>query len=112
MVMVVDKNTEVIKYNNLTFILYGKNIIIKTPLQAFYLCSNECWKTAFTNKRMRYIRLMIQLGEIRSLNELAGYTRPGIKWTATGINYDVSECKIKVIPKSKRRISNIYEYDV
>ena len=110
--MVLNEKTQVFKCNNLTFVLYGKEIIIKTPLQAFYLYSNEYWKAGFTNKRMQLIKLMIQIGEIRNLNDLASYTRPGITWTATSINYDTRECDIKIVPKPKRRLNYLNEYDV
>jgi len=96
-IVVLSEQTQVFKCNNLTFILYDKEIIIKTPLQAFYLCSNDYWTSSFTRNRMQLIRMMLQIGEIKDLNELAGYTRPGIDWASTCILYDTSKCNIKVI---------------
>lgn len=95
--MVLSEQTPVFKINNLTFILYGKEIIIKTPLQEFYLCHNWYWETSFYNNRMNEIRYMISIGRIKTLNDLARYTRPGIKWTSTAVSYDTSKCDIKVL---------------
>lgn len=95
--MVLSEQTPVFKINNLTFILYGKDIIIKTPLQAFYLCSNYYWETGFYNCKMNEIRSMIPIGRIKTLNDLARQTRPGIKWTSTAVIYDTSKCDIKVL---------------
>lgn len=97
MLMVVDKTeTEVYQYKKLIFILYKNQIIIRTSLnQTFYLVSNFYWTPTFFFKRMSIIRYMIGLGEIRSLNELASYTRPGIKWESTIVDYDIRNCDIR-----------------
>lgn len=40
---------------------------------------------------------MIPIGKIKTLNDLARQTRPGIKWTSTAVIYDTSKCDIKVL---------------
>lgn len=88
--VVVEENTKVYKVGKLTFVLLPKLVLIKTPLQAFYLMSLNRQGT----KRLKVIRIMIELGEIRNLNELAGWTRPNILWTGTAILYDITKCEV------------------
>jgi len=97
-VVKLNNQTPVFKCNKLTFILEGKDIIIKTSLnQTFFLTSNYYWKPGFTSHRLKLIRLMIQIGEIRTLDELASYTRPGLIWSTPCINYDIRQCKVKIL---------------
>lgn len=110
--VVINSDVTVYATKNLCFVLNKNDIIIKTPLQTFYLLPNAYWTQHFASNRMCLIREMIRLGEIRDLNELAGYTRPGITWTGTEILYDISNCHIKQINNRKRRINFKYEYDV
>jgi hypothetical protein len=64
---------------NLTFYVYSRKIVVVTPHQAFYLePSRHYW-----NRRVQLIMRMIELNEIRNLNELASWTNPGINWVAT-----------------------------
>ena len=109
----VVSNSKVYKYGYLTFILYNKDIIIKTSLnQTFYLLPNGYWTVSFARNRLDLIRNLIKVGEIRDFNELAGYTRPGIKWVCTNIDYKIDDCDIKLFHNVKRRIKTNYEYDV
>lgn len=87
--MVVNEN-QIYKYGYLTFIINGKDIIIKTSLnQTFYLLPNGYWTPRMSSHRMSLIRNMVTIGEIRDWNELASYTRPGITWTPTFIKYEI-----------------------
>lgn len=88
--VVVSKDTKVYRVGRLTFVLMPKLVLIKTPLQAFYLMSLNRQGT----KRLKVIRIMIELGEIRNLNELAGWTRPNIFWAGTEIIYDITKCEV------------------
>jgi hypothetical protein len=62
--------------NNLTFILTPERVLVKTNLQTFYLRPT----TQKYKKRMAMIRLMIELNEIRNLEELASWCGTGIHW--------------------------------
>lgn len=88
--VVVSKDTKVYRIGRLTFVLLPEMVLVKTPLQAFYLMPTE----PRSNKRLRVIRIMIELGEIRNLNELAGWTRPNIIWTSLQTFYDISNCEV------------------
>lgn len=74
----------------LTFILIGDKVIIKTSLgQQFYLLP----KAHYWQRRLTLIRYMVSLGEVRSLNELASYTNPGITWEVTSEKYELDNIK-------------------
>ena len=91
--VILDSEVPVYKIKNISFILTEKHIIVKTPLQEFYLLSNDYWTTRFSKNRICLIREMIKLGEIRDLNDLAGYTRPGIQWTNSRTVYNIDNCR-------------------
>lgn len=64
------------KQNNLTFIVTPEKIYVKTSLQTFSLEPKaHQWK-----KSMHLIRIMIELEQIRNLEELATWTKPGLEW--------------------------------
>lgn len=94
--VVLPNETRVYKVGKLNFIFYNKDIIIKTSLgQTFFLEPTGYWTPAYNRGRLALIKSMIVIGEIRDLNELAGYTRPGLKWAGTSLCYDISNCNIK-----------------
>lgn len=76
--------------DTLSFILTPTQTMIRTKLQTAYLMPTE----HYWNRRLRLIRVMIKLNEIRSLDELASWTRPNIMWTSCSVSYDTSRCKI------------------
>lgn len=76
--------------NTFSFILTPTSTIFMTSLQTVNLIPIE----HYWNRRLKLIRLMIQLNEIQSLQELASWTRPHILWTGTGVVYDTSNCQI------------------
>jgi hypothetical protein len=64
----------------LTFILTPDKIAIRTSLnQTFFLNP----KAHYWKRRIATIRIMVQLGEIRDLNELAVWCGHGIEWVDT-----------------------------
>lgn len=70
---------KIYEHNHLTFYVYSKKIVVFTGHQAFYLePSRHYW-----NRRIQLIMKMIEIDEIRSLNELASWTNPGINWVST-----------------------------
>ncbi len=64
---------------NITFILEPQKIIVRTNLQSFYLEP----VAHYWNRRINLIRRMVEIGEVRSLNELAEWGGPGVMWTTT-----------------------------
>lgn len=65
---------------NLTFIVTPTKVLVKTHLQMFYLEP----KLKYWNRRLSLIRAMIELEEIRNLNELASFcANGGITWNVT-----------------------------
>lgn len=67
--------------NKLTFLIFAdtKKVVVMTPTQAFFLePSRHYW-----NRRLKLIMKLIEVNEIRDLNELASWTNPGINWVTT-----------------------------
>lgn len=75
---------KIYRQKNLTFIVSPQRITVRTSLpQTFYLEPvAHYWR-----RRERLIGMMIELGEIRTLEELATWTRPGVNWVSTRVNY-------------------------
>lgn len=61
------------RVNNLTFILTPEKIYIQTKHQCFYLEA----RTHYWERRLLLIRTLVQLNEIRSLEELSAYCAGG-----------------------------------
>lgn len=79
---------QIYNQGSLQFILTPEKIIIITPLkQQFYLEP----KMPYWKRRLKLIRTMIILNEVRSLNELASFTNPGINWVTTREDYCLDE---------------------
>lgn len=64
----------------LTFTLSPQRTIIRTSLQTFFLLPRE----SYWYRKLLFVRTMIELGEIRDLNDLAAFCGTGIEWRATG----------------------------
>lgn len=63
----------------LTFLVFPNKVVVMTSQQAFYLePSRHYW-----NRRLKMIMRLIEINEIRDLNELASFTNPGINWVST-----------------------------
>lgn len=74
----------------LTFIIFPDKILIRTHLgQQFYLSP----KTHQWSRKLRVIRLMVELNEIRTLEELASWTNPGIEWMSTTRHLDIENLR-------------------
>lgn len=70
--------TKIYRQNKLTFIITEDRIYVKTALQEFFLEP----RTHYWNRRTKLIKTMIELGEIRTLNELSSFCGSGnILWT-------------------------------
>jgi hypothetical protein len=82
--------TKIYRQKNLTFIVSPQRITVRTSLpQTFFLEPRQhYWK-----KRVALIAMMIELNEIRTLNELAEWTRPGVDWVSTRVNYPLENEK-------------------
>lgn len=65
----------------LTFLVYEKNnkVVVCTASQAFYLEPSR----HYYNRRLKMIMRLIEINEIRDLNELASFTNAGINWVST-----------------------------
>lgn len=73
------QEVKIYRQKNLIFELGESEITVKTSHVQFYLIP----KSHYWKRRLNLIRTMIQLGEIRSLNELAEYcARGSIEWIA------------------------------
>lgn len=70
---------QVFNYGSISFILTDKKTAVATPLQFFILLPSEPYYT----KRMRTVRLLISLGQIKSLSELAEYSQGKIEWRSS-----------------------------
>lgn len=80
----VDQLPTVSRQGGLTFILTPNRITVRTSLpQTFFLEP----KAHYWKRRLNMIRIMIELGEIRNLNELAGWCGHGIEWVSTSNKY-------------------------
>jgi hypothetical protein len=79
--------------NNLTFILTPDKIYIRTKYQCFYLEA----RTHYWERRLMLIRTLVQLNEIRNLEELSGYCAGGnILWQNTSIAHGAQRARIEL----------------
>ena len=75
---------KIYKQNRLTFIITPNKTLVKTPLQMFFLEP----KTHYFNRRLNLIRTMIELGEVRDLNELSSFCAGNsVMWISTEPSY-------------------------
>jgi len=75
---VITRN-KVIERNKLTFVLTPQKIYILNRLQAFYLEPREpYWK-----RRMLFIGMLVELGEVTDLDSLARYCGDKVRWVPT-----------------------------
>ncbi len=85
-----DGQPKIYKQSNLTFIVTPQRITVRTSLpQTFFLEP----KAHYWKRRIKLIAVMIELNEIRNLNELAEWTRPGVDWVSTRVNYPLENEK-------------------
>ena len=64
------------KYKNVTFIITSDKTAVLTPLQFFVLLPVQPYYT----KRLNTIRLMIQIGAIKSISDLLQYSDGKLEW--------------------------------
>lgn len=64
------------RHKNLIFIITPTKIAVQTPLQFFFLKAKE----PYYGKRLKTVKMLIELGEIKTLNDLAQYTNGKIDW--------------------------------
>lgn len=83
----VPDGAKVYQQGALTFIVAPKKTIVRTTLGQEFLLSP---KLHYFNRRINLIRVMIALNEIRNLNELATWCKPGIEWVPTRASYEQS----------------------
>lgn len=84
-------DTKVYKQKNISFIITADRIVVRTPLnQAFYLQPRQHYWT----RRLKLIRMMVELDEIRDLNELASWSGRGIEWVSTSRKYELENDKV------------------
>lgn len=95
MTVVLQQESKVYKNKKLMFILTPTQILVKTSAQMFFLCPESHYWT----RKLEMIRHLIEINEIRDLNELAGLTRPNIIWTSTCVKYDYNKCNIREFDK-------------
>ena len=72
------------KQGNVTFTLAPKRVIVQTPLQTFYLTP----KASYWHQKVNLVRVMIQIGEIRNLSELASFCGDKVQWRATSLSLE------------------------
>jgi len=76
--------SQIYHQGTLTFILTPEKVIIMTSLpQTFYLEP----KQHYWVRRLNLIRRMIEIDEIRNLEELSEWCSRGIAWIPTSKNY-------------------------
>lgn len=89
---------EIIQHKNLVFILTDEKVIVRTSLgQQFYLSPRR----HYSQRKIKLIRLMLQFGEIKNLDDLSGSCENGeIEWLPTYKDYSFvllnDRSKIKV----------------
>jgi hypothetical protein len=64
------------RYKNLIFIITPTKIAVQTPLQFFFLKAKE----PYYGRRLKTIQLLIEMGKIQTLNDLAEYTNGKVDW--------------------------------
>lgn len=72
------------KQGGLTFTLAPKRVIVQTPMQTFYLVP----RASYWHRKIHLVRAMIQLGEIRDLNELAAFCGDCVEWRSTSLSVE------------------------
>lgn len=77
--------TQEYKQGDLTFTLGPRHTVVATPLQRFYLHP----KATYWNRRLKMIKVLIALGEVRDLSELAGWCGSGIEWRASSLSTEI-----------------------
>lgn len=65
--------------DKLTFYIFDNKVIIMTAHQAFYLAPRK----SYYRRRVNMISRMIEINEIRDLNELAQWSGAGVEWIST-----------------------------
>lgn len=80
----MDGLPKVYRQEKLTFIVTPSKTIVQTHLSQNFLLEP---KFHYWRKRLRLINNMIQLGEIRDLNELSEWCGNGVQWTS--LNYKI-----------------------
>lgn len=81
----METDLQIYQQGRLTFILTPHKIIVQTKHQSFFLNpSAYCW-----GRRVKIIRYMIELGEIRNLSELGSWCGTGVEWVHTQQKYEV-----------------------
>lgn len=73
--------TKTYDQGKLVFHLTPRYIIVCTSLQTFFLLPRQ----SYWYKRLNLVRAMIEVGEIRDLNDLAYFCGDGIEWRATSL---------------------------
>lgn len=71
---------KVYRQGKLIFIITPKKTMVQTHLHQMFILEP---KMHYWRRRLRLINTMIQLGEIRDLNELSEWCGHGIQWTST-----------------------------
>lgn len=74
-------SVKVYEQDKLTFYLSPRRTVIRTSLQTFFLVPRQ----SYWHNRIRLIRTMIVLGEIRDLNELATFCGSAVEWRMTAV---------------------------
>lgn len=91
--------TKIYEQGRLTFEVRPKIVIVRTPLQAFYLVPRQYrW-----HKKIKLMRSMIELGKMEDLNQLAGFCGDKIEWRATSIKMDADAIRCDY-PKAETRL--------
>lgn len=77
----------------LIFILTPDKVVVRTGIgQQFYLQP----KQHYWSRRLKLIRVMIELGEVRDLNELSGWCAGGnIMWLSTNSKYKLDNLELE-----------------
>lgn len=83
-------NPKIYKTKNLTFVILDKIIIVRTPLQSFYLNP----KAHQYRTKLKFIERKIVFSEIEDLNELSHWCyRFNIEWVTTSRKIDIENSR-------------------
>lgn len=82
------EQSKVYRQGQLIFIVNSEKTMVKTSLHQMFILQP---KMHYWRRRLRLINTMIQLGEIRDLNELSEWCGDGVAWIATDYTIETAE---------------------
>ena len=77
-------NTKTYGEGGLRFTITPSRIYVQTSFQTFFLLP----RASYWHRRVSLVRAMIELGEVKDLNDLASFCGNYVEWRATTVSLD------------------------